>query len=93
MHNLDVMVHCSKLVSLTNTAGTVSRSVKPTFWGLLFMKATAWRGMVVLYTRYAFVVVVLGVVRVLAFVGVVGAGRGDDFCVVIGKTRLAGRYA
>lgn len=24
MHNLDVMVHCSKLVSLTNTAGAVS---------------------------------------------------------------------
>lgn len=26
MHNLDVMVHCSKLVSLTNTAGAVSFS-------------------------------------------------------------------
>ncbi|CAM9147049.1 unnamed protein product [Ectocarpus sp. 13 AM-2016] len=26
MHNLDVMVHCSKLVSLTNTAGTVLKA-------------------------------------------------------------------
>lgn len=36
MHNLDVMVHCSKLVSLTNTAGAVSFPA-----GLSFLNCSA----------------------------------------------------